>query len=77
MGEVAWQISSTPSSMPCQCCALPAWPAFDGYVAEAQRNTILKMIDKHVWKILVLGNRWGNVRINPDPTVRENILISG
>jgi len=52
-------------------------PAFDGYVAEAQRNAIVKMTDKRVWKYWFWENLWGNGRLNPDPMVRENIMISG
>lgn len=52
-------------------------PAFDGYVDQAQRNAILKVTDRRVWKYWFWENLWGNGRINPDPMVRENIMISG
>lgn len=52
-------------------------PAFDGYVDQVQRNAITKMTDLRVWKYWFWENLWGNGRINPDPMVRENIMISG
>ncbi|CAN7574070.1 hypothetical protein [Pseudomonas umsongensis] len=52
-------------------------PAFDGYVDLAQRNAITKMTDLRVWKYWFWENVWGNGRVNPDPMVRENIMISG
>ncbi|MBJ8347592.1 hypothetical protein [Antrihabitans sp. YC2-6] len=52
-------------------------PAFTGYLAEAQRNTIHKMLDKRVWGYWAIENLWGNLRWNPDPIERENIMLTG
>ena len=42
-------------------------PAFTGYLAEAQRNAIEKMLDPRVWKYWRWENLWGNLRWEPDP----------
>lgn len=52
-------------------------PAFTGYLAEAQANTIEKMRDKRVWgywshECLVGYQRW-----NPDPIVFANVMYTG
>lgn len=52
-------------------------PAFTGYLAEAQRNAIHKVLDKRVWRYWALENLWGNLRWNPDPADRENIMLTG
>jgi hypothetical protein len=52
-------------------------PAFQGYVAEAQRNLILKAIDRRVWRYWQWENLLGNLDANPDPIRRDNIMYSG
>lgn len=52
-------------------------PAFTGYLAEAQRNLIEKMLHRRVWKYWRWENLWGNLRYNPDPIIRDNIMLSG
>ncbi len=52
-------------------------PAFTGYVSEAQRNAIEKMLDPRVWRYWRWENLWGNLRWNPDPVVRDNVMLSG
>jgi hypothetical protein len=52
-------------------------PAFSGYLGEAQRLLIEKTQHKRVWGYWFLENLWGNLRINPDPIVRDNIMFSG
>lgn len=52
-------------------------PAFTGYLEAAQRNAVLKVTDRRVWKYWFWENLWGNGRVNPDPMVRENIMITG
>ncbi len=52
-------------------------PAFHGYLAQAQRNLIEKMLVKDVWKYWRLENLWGNLRADPDPIAHENIMLSG
>ncbi|MEZ0578464.1 hypothetical protein [Nocardioides sp. MH1] len=53
-------------------------PAFGGYLAEAQRNAIEKMLDRRVWGYWALENAWGNVRFDRDPVDNgENIMLTG
>lgn len=53
-------------------------PAFSGYLAEAQRNAIEKMLDRRVWGYWALENAWGNLDLDRDPVAnRENIMLTG
>ncbi|MDT5225953.1 MAG: hypothetical protein QOG19_3360, partial [Mycobacterium sp.] len=52
-------------------------PAFTGYLEAAQHNAVLKVTDRRVWKYWFWENLWGNGRVNRDPMVRENIMITG
>ncbi|MGN6609237.1 MAG: hypothetical protein ACTHMS_19765 [Jatrophihabitans sp.] len=53
-------------------------PAFTGYLAEAQRNAIEKMLDRRVWGYWALENAWGNLRRDRDPIDNgENIMLTG
>jgi hypothetical protein len=52
-------------------------PAFTGYLAEAQRNAIEKMLEPRVWKYWRYENLWGNLRWDPDPVRRDNVMLSG
>ena len=52
-------------------------PAFTGYAAEAQRGAIEKMRDRRVWRYWALENLWGNLRWDPDPIGRDNVMYSG
>lgn len=52
-------------------------PAFTGYLAEAQRNAIEKMLQPRVWKYWRWENLWGNLRWEPDPLRRDNVMLSG
>jgi hypothetical protein len=53
-------------------------PAFTGYVAEAQRNAIEKILQKRVWGYWAVENAWGNLSRNRDPLDNnENIMLSG
>lgn len=53
-------------------------PAFTGYLAEAQRNAIEKMLDRRVWGYWALENAWGNLRLDRDPVRNgENIMLTG
>ncbi|OZG31202.1 hypothetical protein BH683_000120 [Williamsia sp. 1138] len=51
-------------------------PAFTGYLAEAQRNAILKMCDRKVWGYWSMENLVGYGRWNPDPIAHHNIMYS-
>jgi hypothetical protein len=53
-------------------------PAFSGYLAEAQRNAIEKMLDRRVWSYWATENAWGKLNLNPDPIdTDENIMLTG
>ncbi|MDB5976520.1 MAG: hypothetical protein JWR07_3280, partial [Nevskia sp.] len=52
-------------------------PAFRGYLAQAQQNLHLKMLDHRNWKYWALENAWGNLSLDPDPVPRDNIMYSG
>jgi Linalool dehydratase/isomerase len=52
-------------------------PALGGYLNEAQRRLIDKQTDHRVWRYWVLENLWGNLRIDPNPVARENIMFTG
>lgn len=51
-------------------------PAFTGYLAEAQRNVILKMCDRKVWRYWAYENLVGYGRWNPDPIALNNVMYS-
>jgi hypothetical protein len=52
-------------------------PAFEGYLATAQRNLVAKQLDHRVWRYWALENLWGNLSSNRDPIARDNIMFSG
>ena len=52
-------------------------PAFAGYATSAQRKLLLKQGQHRVWSYWVLENLWGNLRCDPDPVARENIMYTG
>lgn len=53
-------------------------PAFSGYVAEAQRNAIEKVLQRTVWGYWAAENLWGNLSTNRDPLdTDENIMLTG
>src|SRR5262249_37434904 len=52
-------------------------PALGGYLDEAQRRLIAKQADHRVWGYWALENMWGNLRADPDPVARENIMFTG
>jgi len=52
-------------------------PAFRGYQSQAQQNLGLKMMDHRVWSYWKLENLWGNLRGDPDPFARDNIMYYG
>jgi Linalool dehydratase/isomerase len=52
-------------------------PAFSGYLSEAQSNLVVKQQDYRIWKYWQFENAWGNLRADPDPIPRDNIMFSG
>lgn len=57
-----------------QTCRIPA---FRGYLHEAQRRSIVKTLDRRVWKYWRIENFVGNLRLDADPVIKENIMYSG
>lgn len=60
-----------------QMAQLAHTPAFTGYLSEAQRRLIDKMTVRRVWSYWFWENLWGNLRLDPDPIARDNIMLSG
>lgn len=53
-------------------------PAFGGYLAEAQRNAIEKMLQRKVWGYWAKENAWGNLQWDPEPVENsQNIMLTG
>ena len=52
-------------------------PALGSYLNEAQRRLIDKQTDHRIWRYWALENLWGNLRADPNPVVRENIMFTG
>lgn len=52
-------------------------PAFRGYLSEAQNRLSDKMMDHRCWSYWRLENLWGNLRSDPDPFARDNIMYYG
>jgi hypothetical protein len=52
-------------------------PAFRGYMHAAQVALLDKQAQHKVWSYWGLENLWGNLRADPDPIARENIMYTG
>lgn len=53
-------------------------PAFSGYLAEAQRNAIEKILDRRVWGYWALENAWGRLSLKRDPVdTVGNVMLTG
>lgn len=53
-------------------------PAFGGYLAEAQRHAIEKMLQRKVWSYWAKENAWGNLTWDPEPVENsQNIMLTG
>jgi hypothetical protein len=53
-------------------------PAFSGYLEEAQRNAIEKVLDRRVWGYWATENAWGRLSGNHDPVnTPGNIMLTG
>lgn len=52
-------------------------PAFTGYLAEAERNAIVKITDRRIWGYWYLENLIGHGRRNADPMIRGNVMYTG
>ncbi|MGV0037195.1 linalool dehydratase/isomerase domain-containing protein [Mycobacterium paraffinicum] len=58
-------------------CQAHYTPNFRGYLARAQRGLIDTYRDRQVWGYWAWENAWGNLRLNPDPVGRDNIMLTG
>jgi hypothetical protein len=52
-------------------------PAFHGYMSLAQRNLLDKYMQPIVWRYWFYETLMGNLRWDPDPIARDNIMLSG
>ena len=52
-------------------------PAFAGYLDLAQHRLAAKQQDFRLWRYWRLENLWGNLKADPDPIPRDNIMLSG
>ena len=52
-------------------------PALGGYLNDAQRRLIDKQTDHRIWRYWAIENLWGNLRADPNPVARENIMFTG
>ena len=52
-------------------------PAFQGYNSAAQRNIIDKFTTTKVWGYWRWESTWGNLSLDWDPMVRDNVMLSG
>ena len=52
-------------------------PSFHGYLKQAQRNAIDKVLDKRVWGYWRWEALWGNFTTDFDPIKKDNIMLSG
>jgi Linalool dehydratase/isomerase len=52
-------------------------PNYPSLVSRAQENLVRKNTDIRVWRYWALENLLGNFDRNPDPIVRDNIMLSG
>jgi hypothetical protein len=52
-------------------------PSFHGYLKQAQRNAIDKLLNKRVWGYWKWESLWGNFSTDIDPIKKDNIMLSG
>lgn len=52
-------------------------PAFAGYMHQAQINLLDKQANHRIWSYWKLENIWGNLKSDPNPLGRENIMYTG
>ena len=75
MGATRYQLSS--ASWALAEAQYGYMPAFHGCLDEAQANLILKNTEPLNWTYWFWENLWGNFVWNPDPMVRDNVMLSG
>ncbi len=52
-------------------------PAFRGYLSDAQVNLHKKMADHVNWGYWFWENAWGNLKLDPNPVGKDNIMYTG
>ncbi len=75
--EAAWRYQLTTAGWALSLAHAGRYPAFDGWLGEAQRNLIVKHLAPKVWTYWRYENLVGNLRWDPDPIHRENVMLSG
>ncbi|MDF3312134.1 hypothetical protein P3H15_44995 [Rhodococcus sp. T2V] len=75
--ESAVRYTMTSSLRALQAMQYSRMPAFRGYLSEGQRQLIRKHQQPLVWKYWMWENLWGNLSTNPDPLIRQNIMLGG
>lgn len=75
--ESAWRYQLTTAGWALSLGHHGRYTAFDGWLGEAQRNLIVKHLAPKVWTYWRYENLVGNLRWDPDPIHRENVMLSG
>ena len=75
--EAAWRYQINFVAWYMAISRLTRTPAFSGYLAEAQRNGVEKMLDPRVWRYWRWEHLLGSLRWAPDPIPTDNIMLSG
>lgn len=75
--EAAWRYQLSSGGWAMSLAHHGRLSAFDGHLAEAQRNFIVKHLAPKVWTFWRYENLVGNLRWDPDPIHRENVMLSG
>ena len=75
--EAAWRYQLTTAGWALSLAHGGRFTAFDGWLGEAQRNLIVKHLAPKVWTYWRYENLVGNLRWDPDPIHRENVMLSG
>jgi len=75
--EAAWRYQLNTLGWSLALAQYTTTPAFSGYLEEAQRNAVTKMLDPRVWRYWRWENLLGNLRWDPDPVRRDNVMLSG
>ncbi|MBV7495072.1 hypothetical protein KW837_12450 [Pseudomonas sp. PDM24] len=52
-------------------------PNFHGYLSEAQRRLIEQYLQRPIWDYWRLENLWGNLKYDPDPVDKDNVMLTG
>jgi hypothetical protein len=52
-------------------------PNFHGYMSAAQRSVIEQYLQKPIWSYWFWESLWGQFRLDANPAVRDNIMLTG